>query len=303
MFKIIFLFLKIKITINIIMNYKIAIPSKGRPELLLKKSYSKIIDKYKLNCKNIYIFVSSKDDFNLYNKRIPKNKYNKIVLGPKGLTETFNYIGDYFNEGEKIMLLQDDVTAFYELNSNKKLVHAKDLKPIMKRLFKGLEKTNLSLGGFYPVANETWMDKAKEVTTNLCFIFDPVKGYINRKDVKLTLKFNGTRSTKQDVENSILNYINDGGVLRLNKYSFETQYSPNNSEGGFGERTHEEELKVAKGIVEKYPLFADLKYSKKGQPNVRLVDKTKLRKNQKIFNDFHNLPLNINREPINIENV
>uniref|UniRef100_A0A6C0IVX8 Glycosyltransferase n=1 Tax=viral metagenome TaxID=1070528 RepID=A0A6C0IVX8_9ZZZZ len=274
------------------MNYKIAIPSKGRPELLLKKTYEKIIDQYNLNYNDIYIFVSSKDDLKLYNDTIPKNKYFKIILGPKGLTETFNYIGEYFKEGQPILLLQDDVTAFYELSKDKKLVRVKNLKLIINRVFSALYKTGLSLGGFYPVANETWMDKAKEVTTNLCFIFDPVRCFINRKNVKLTLTFNGTRSTKQDIENSILNYINDGGVLRFNKYSFETQYSPKKSNGGFGERTFDEELLVAKGIVEQYPLFADLKYSKKGQPNVRLVDKTLLKKNKNII-DRSVLPLKL----------
>ena len=272
------------------MNYKIAIPSKGRPELLLKKTYEKIIDQYNLNYKDIYIFVSSKDDLKYYIETIPKNKYYKIILGPNGLTETFNYIGQYFDEGQPILLLQDDVTAFYELSNNKKLVRVKNLKPIIKRVFRGLLKTGLSLAGFYPVANETWMDKAKEVTTNLCFIFDPVRCFINRKNIVLTLKFNETRSTKQDIENSILNYINDGGVLRFNKYSFETQYSPKNTNGGFGERTYDEELLVANGIVEKYPLFADLKFSKKGQPNVRLVDKTLLKKNKNII-DRSVLPL------------
>ena len=213
------------------MTYVIAIPSKGRPDLLLKKTYAKIIDKYGLDYKKIHIFVSSKEDLDDYTKKIPKKKYNKIVLGPKGLTETFNYIGEYFPEGQKILLLQDDVTAFYTLTKNKKLGHIKDLKYLIKRVFKGLDKTGLSLAGFYPVANETWMDKAKEVTTNLCFIFDPVRCYINRKEIKLTTRFNGKRSTKQDIENSILNYINDGGVLRFNKYSFEkrTQFHRENN--------------------------------------------------------------------------
>jgi len=270
-------------------DYVIAIPSKGRPQLLLKKTYEKIIDNYKLDYKKIYIFVSSKEDLKDYAKNIPKHKYKKIVLSPQGLTETFNYIGEYFPEGQKILLLQDDVTAFYELtkkNKKIKLGHIKKLKPLIRRVFRGLDKTGLSLAGFYPVANETWMDKSKEVTTNLCFIFDPVRCYINRKAIKLTTRFNGKRSTKQDIENSILNYINDGGVLRFNKYSFETQYSPPGTEGGFGQRTNKEELNVAKGIIDRYPLFADLKFSKKGQPNVRLVDKTKLKKNKKLFADL-----------------
>jgi hypothetical protein len=266
------------------MNYKIAIPSKGRPHLLLKKSYAKIIDKYNLDYNNIYIFVSSITDLNTYSEIIPENKYNTIVLSPNGLTETFNYISEFFDEGEKIMLLQDDVTAFYELHpTTKKLIHTQDLKSIMIRLFKGLEKTNISLGGFYPVANELWMDKAKEVSTNLCFIFDPVRGFINRKEIKLTLEFNNTKSTKQDIENSILYYIRDGGVLRFNKYSFETKYSPNGGDGGFGVRTKEQELNVANGIIQKYPLFSSLKFSKKGQANVRLVDKTLLKKNKNLY--------------------
>jgi len=267
-------------------NYVIAIPSKGRPGLLLKKTYAKIIERYNLDYKKIHIFVSSKEDLEDYSKVMPKRKYHKVVLGPKGLTETFNYINEYFPEGQKILLLQDDVTAFYELNKKKKISHIKQLKPLIDRVFRGLDKTGLSLAGFYPVANETWMDKAKAVSVKLCFIFDPVRCYINRKEVKLTTRFNGKRSTKQDVENSILNYILDGGVLRFNKYSFETQYSPSGIEGGFGQRTYKEELNVAKGIIELYPMFSDLKFSKKGQPNVRLVDKSKLKKNAKIFADL-----------------
>ncbi len=239
--------------------FKIVIPSFKRSHILKKKTYLKIIEKYELD--NIYIFVAS-EEVDIYQKEFPDCT---IVESPKGYTETFNYLYDYFDEGDRILMLHDDVTAFRKLGENGKLRHVDDFKSIIEKMFKDLEDNNLSLGGFYPCQNEGWMAKSPERTTNLKFIIDPVSCHINKKDSpRVTLRYGDHEHSKQDVENSIIQYIKYNGVLRYNWYCYNSVYAPANDQGGVGTRSQAREETCARAIVKKWPKHCYLKKNKKG---------------------------------------
>lgn len=225
-------------------SYKIVIPSHNRAENLLKTTYEKIIIPNKLNFNNIYIFVSGVEQKNIYKKIIPSNYYNKIVISPKGYTNTINYITKYFKEKEKLVMIHDDVRKFVKLK-NGKLVRYNKLHKVLITGFKLLQDLKLNLGGFYPVPNVMFMKNRKEITTNLSFIFEPIRFWINRKDIKITAQL------KQDVQLSLLFYKRDVGVLRMNKYSFNTPYLE--GEGGITGRTLKNELKESKKIIKQFP--------------------------------------------------
>jgi hypothetical protein len=87
------------------------------------------------------------------------------------------------------------------------------------------------------------MKNREEYTTELNYIVGCCFGVINRKKKSLNLtispKYNGN---KEDVERSILYFIEDGKVIRFNKVSFDTKYY--NNTGGLG--TFEERIKPMK---------------------------------------------------------
>ena len=240
------------------MKFKIVIPTYKRIQIFKKKTYQKIIQKYNLD--EVYIFVV-KDEVEIYQKQFP-DCY--IVESPKGYTETFNYFYDYFDENDRLLILHDDVDAFYELKDGK-LKEAEDFISIMNSMFKDLELNNMTLGGFYPCQNELWMSKSPKRTDNLKFIIDPVSCHINKKDSpKVTLRYKGHEHSKQDIENSIIHYIKYGGVLRYNHYCYKSVYAPKNDKTGVGFRSQDREVASAEGIVEKWPEYCYIKHNKKG---------------------------------------
>ena len=75
-----------------------------------------------------------------------------------------------------------------------------------------------------------------------------------------------TTQVKVDVENSILHYLKDGGVLRLNRYTISTKYA--NRKGGISEQIGGNEQLIsihtaaATELKQKYPKLGFLKRSK-----------------------------------------
>ena len=76
------------------MDYIIAIPSYKRNNLLNNKTL-RVLQEYKINKDLIYIFVSDKEEKEIYENNID-NYYNKIIIGEKGMKNIRNFITDYF---------------------------------------------------------------------------------------------------------------------------------------------------------------------------------------------------------------
>ena len=205
---------------------KIVIPTYQRVEMFKKKSF-KMIQKYHLE-EYCVIVVSTEEDYENY------KVFNLEVLNSnaKGLTNTYNWITDHFPVGEKIVYLADDVVSFKELKDNK-LVIVDDLKQILLDTFKELEEHNLNLGGFYPVPNKLFMGDGA-TTTDLRFIYDPIACCINQK---IHLK---PELSKDDFQRTIEYYKRDGGVLRVNRYTFNTIFNAGAGGNQFAKINHQE---------------------------------------------------------------
>ena len=59
----------------------------------------------KIPSKLIYIFVANKEEEALYKNTIPKELYNKMVVGVIGLVPQRQFITDYFKAGQNIVCL------------------------------------------------------------------------------------------------------------------------------------------------------------------------------------------------------
>ena len=136
-------------------NYVIAIPSYKRHSELSNKTIA-LLKKYKINHKNIYIFVANKTERKLYEENLDENLYNKIVVGKKGITKQRIFISKYFPEKQYVISLDDDIEKVFELK-NKKLVELKDLDKFFRNAYKELIKKNLFLWGVYPTQMNSYV--------------------------------------------------------------------------------------------------------------------------------------------------
>ena len=135
------------------------IKSHQRVDRFYDKTYSKIILEYGFNLKNVFVFVSSKEDVDLYTKKYP---LINILKAPKGVAAVDNFITNYFQEGQNIIYMNDDVSGIVELQNNKlKPIKKERLLSIIDAMFGRMKKNKITYGGFYPVPNTLFMSGKK----------------------------------------------------------------------------------------------------------------------------------------------
>lgn len=237
-----------------------AIPSYNRPDGLYKKTLT-ILKKYDIPSKDIHIFLHNEEEKKLYEETIPKEYYGKIVVHglPKGIGKIRNYIMDYFKIGEQIVSLDDDVTGFME-PSNGKLKPIKSFKNLVTKAFHLCKENKFSLWGLYPVCNAFFM-KGEPITKDLRFIVGGCMGFINKGKQRYV-----SLDLKEDYEFTLINYKEDGGLLRFNRIC--VKHNINSKRGGIGKDQKQRVLdykKASKYLMNKYPDNVILNKKREGE--------------------------------------
>jgi hypothetical protein len=246
-------------------NYVVAIPSYNRINEIINKTLT-TLKKGKVSKNKIYIFVANKQEEKLYEENIPKKLYNEIIVGKKGITNQRIFISKYFDDGQYIVSMDDDVEELQKMKNEKTLETIENLDIFFKYAYKELKKENLYIWGVYPVRNAFFMKKT--ITTHLRFIIGVTFGYINRHE---NILYPSLKSeTKEDFEQSILFYKNDGGVLRFNFITPKTKF---NSEGGLGKDRAERNKKAAEYLKKKYPDIITIFHRENGMTEVKFSKK------------------------------
>ena len=271
-------------------KYIIAIPSYNRPELIQVKTLA-LLNKHNINPKLINIFVSDREQYDLYKSKLPNSLYNKLIIGVKGLKNQRNYINNYYPEGYHIVEMDDDIDKIVQLVIKKHSTRkgsskgsskvsmkgsskpSKSLKPIenldefIKQAFKRCISNGIFLWGVYPLANSHFMTDT--ITTDLRFIVGPMWGMINRHRPDLQL----TVDEKENSERTLQHWVIDGSVLRFNNIGIETKYYKN--KGGMqneGKNRKEEALKSVHYLHKQYPKLTKIHLGKKsGVPEIKLI--------------------------------
>ncbi len=244
------------------MDYVVAVPSYNRVNEIVNKTLHTLLTG-NINKNSIYIFVANKQQEALYERGVPKHMYNKIVVGKLGITNQRKFISRYFDEGQYIVSIDDDVEAILKMK-NEKVTKIRDIHQFFKDAYRLLIKENLFLWGIYPVNNPYFMKN--KITTGLKFIIGVLHGYINRhlKQLEPSMK----AESKEDYEISILYYRMDGGIIRFNNITTKTKF---NAEGGLGTDRFEKNRSAAEYLKKKYPDIITIFHRKNGMTEVRLA--------------------------------
>ena len=156
--------------------YKFVIPSHDRLETIKEKTLF-TLDKYEIPKKDIYIFVAEEcyDDY----KNNLDNKYN-IIKSIEGVSNNRMFISNYFENGEKIVSLDDDISAINLLNDKSKNLNEVTpigFKLLLDHMFNCLIKEKCNLAGIYPVNNSFFMKEG--YTHKLTFCIGQFRCFIN----------------------------------------------------------------------------------------------------------------------------
>jgi hypothetical protein len=248
------------------MDFIVAIPSYDRSKQITKKSLV-MLSQGNVDSNKIYVFVANEEEEEIYQNELDPKSYHKIVVGKKGLVNQRIFISQYFPEGQMIVSVDDDIEHLLirphsPKNSNVKLTKLIDVNQFLTDAFIDLQDRNLYLWGVYPTKNPYWMMNDK--TTDLRFIIGCIHGYINRHDSDL---YPDNRSlSKEDIEQSVLFFMKDKGVLRYNNVSFKTKW---NDIGGLGTDRFQMNKDAQEYLCEKYPQYLKPTFRKSGSPEVR----------------------------------
>lgn len=244
-------------------NFVVAIPSYNRENIISTKTL-KTLKEGGVSPKKIYIFVANKQQYDLYDELVPKNLYNRLVIGKKGITNQRKFISQWFPEGQYIVSIDDDVDEIQILNKKgDKLVKLEDINNFIISSYKLLKKEGLYIWGIYPVRNEFFMKPT--ITTDLRFIIGVLFGYINRHNKKIYPSIQS--ESKEDYEQTILYYKMDGGVLRYNFITTKTKF---NAEGGLGRDRQKMNADAANYLKHKYPDIITIFHRKNDMTEVKL---------------------------------
>jgi len=242
------------------MNFVIAIASHKRPEILQSKTLN-LLKKHKMSMKKVFVFVSPES----YEDYLPiKNKFKFNLVGGNNSTilQTRNNIIDYFDEGENIIELDDDVDEIEITLKGLKNKPVTNLKELFNESFKiihqgGLFGLNANTNNFFAGG----IDKF-----GLYSIINSCLGYKNNKAIKLTV------AEKEDFERVIQFYELNLPILKRTGYGIKTCYWRN--KGGiqahydFKKRV-EIQRESAEQLLQKYPWCARKQVRKNGIVDLR----------------------------------
>ncbi len=255
---------------------KYAVRSYKRHKTIKNKTLS-FLNYNNIPKKQIYIFVGE-EEIDIYKQELG-SEYNIINGGSKGTAYCDNKITEYFDQDEKIVLMDDDIKEAYELfmregkekeknpRNDKRLLpnnlRLLDFQLFIKDGFDLLESYNLTLFGMYPVCNSYFMKKTKPIELDLNFIIGRICGYLNKKDIILN------DDCRDDYERTILHFKNVGGILRFNHTVCEADTYI--GKGGLAEqRTNEKMEQSVNYMLTTYPDIVSRKKCKSIYNEIRL---------------------------------
>ena len=238
-------------------NYKIAIPSYNREEILLDKTLG-YLQKCKIDKKRIFIFVANKEQARIYEEHLPKY-YNKIVIGIKGIKNIRWFIRDYFGEGEYIISIDDDVEYLLQIGG-KKGCKLCDLNYFIQSSFSKAEFLGCRMWGIGSHCNHFFLREG--CTIGLRYIISTFYGLKNTHDKSTYIEI----GEKEGASRSILFYLADGRVMKVNSVGMKTAFFEN--KGGLqdvsGKNRINTKIKEAgEFLIKKYPKFVYFKKNTK----------------------------------------
>lgn len=236
---------------------KFVIPSYKRPYIF--RDYTlKFLSKHGVRLDDVYVIVRDDDPLQDYYLK----SCHVIKTNVKGIGKTHNFITEYFDEGEFIVEIDDDLEELCD-NERKPVT---DFLSIVNDMKERMTENNISYGGTYQVVNPMFMSQCNHYTNDLRYMLGCLRFRFIRKDIILETNY------AEDFEGCILHYIRDGAILKNNWIAPKTK---NYQDGGCATdgRNIETEKADKEFLANKYPNHATLFERKNGHWDIRLKHK------------------------------
>ena len=238
---------------------KYVIPSYRRCEKLKLLSL-KYLNSHKIKNEDIFIFCRVDDEQLTDYLKLRKDGYNiNVLIGVNGIGKTHNAITEYFEEGEFIIELDDDLIDVVDKDKNSII----SLEYEMNEMIKLMKEWNINYGGLYQVNNSLFMNEQKHYTYDLRYMLGILRVRCICKDIILETNY------AEDFENCILHYKRDKKILKNNWLCGITK---NYAKGGCNAdgRDIETERIDKEYLLNKYPEVCRIFKRKNGHYDLRI---------------------------------
>ena len=245
------------------MNYKVVIASHDRLEMIKNKTL-KYLNSHFINPSDIYIFVSP-ESYNIYKEQL--QGYN-IILSKNTILDTRNHIIEYFDEGQPIVEIDDDLI---NIQTTKKGIENERLGNLNDFIIKsfnllgdtGLWGLNSNINSFFATAGDKF---------GLYSIVNSFLGYYNDKSIILCCR------EKEDFDRVCQFYLKKIPILKRCGYGINTRYWKN--KGGIQARYNFDQRIIvqkesADMLLGKYPDLVYQRVRKNGIVDIRFRQKKK----------------------------
>lgn len=234
-------------------DFVIAIPTFRRTDVL-KECTLPLLSRMSVPAVKIYVFVANESEHVAYEKCLDKTTYHKLVTGCPGLGAQRNFIAHYFESGQLIVHIDDDVTRLLDHTNT----HVTDVNQWVRLGFQLCEQHACKAWGVYPVDNRLCMSET--ATVGWVPLIGCIYGVVNTRDDALMQ----TCDNCEDLERTLKHIAHIGGVVRLNGICFRAK-SKHFGTGGLGkgpERLLDYEVQLQK-LEKTYTSFIARRVKKK----------------------------------------
>lgn len=188
------------------MDYVFAIPSIYRLDIL-QENVLALLKENNIPLNKIYVFTN-KDCYRQYKQQL--KGINVVEHNCNGIQATRNFIRNYFNDGDIVVGMDDDVSGFFKYVDSKNLAKYKDVKTLVDVILKNMQEQGTKLGGVNMVSNPFFMNN--KVHFKNCLIPACFYVFINDKSIMMTNPYELT----EDGEMAIRVFKKYGALVRLN---------------------------------------------------------------------------------------
>lgn len=242
------------------MEYVIAIPSFRREDMIVSHTLAALA---KTDIQSeIIVFTADEEETARYRRKLPGTV--KIVTGVRGYPNQRNFIQRYFPEGQKLIVIDDDIKSIIGLTPEGKRVSATKLHDFFVTAFKTTEDYGKKMWGINSTNSN--LEMKNTVSVGRIYLVGNFSGVINTHEYTLDTGENiplrkEYKTGKASHEISLL--MNDlyGGVLKFRSFGVISKYW--GVPGGHQvSRTAEGEEQAARYLHAKYPDCTALRFYK-----------------------------------------
>jgi hypothetical protein len=194
--------------------YEIIVLCETNPSIL-QSSALPFLQSYRIPSDHIHYCIQSPSQIHAYKEILRPGTFSQILCPPSSHpAEVFNWVHTHFLPGTQLVFIHESVTNCMEYNEDAP-THVSRLTSFLEMIrfgFMECKRSDATLWGIYPAPAPTYLHD--RVTTCLKQIPNTIWGCINPGPlIRLTVP------VYTDYERSILYFLKDKAVVRLNMYA------------------------------------------------------------------------------------